>query len=826
MRIGKILYRNKYLESRLFFLFILIVGVIILYSTSGMLSLWEIVYAHSLPVTKSPAPDSIIKKGDPLPSKVVIDFSERPEPAVSTITVLNGRNERVDNGNFVIVGDHSREAMTTLNTKKLTDGVYTVSWMTQSADDGHIARGSYVFGIGNIGPGAADESAFSLGGANQQHSQVQTVTSNWDGLIKWPLIVSQATVVGAIFSHLFLWEKFVSKIRTKVNGHGGLNTAPSRRMDIPVFKRFTMLLVGVSVVIIGSSTGLLFLQITELSPNNISGYATIFISLLHGPSGFAWLVRSITSFVVILAAITNYYLVKKNRINRIDDYDQSYSQRQLKYDRTKKRKILFPSSLLLYLSLTAGSISIFANSATSHNSAVTFIPSLAVSLDWLHFMAVSMWVGGLFYISAILLTAIRDRAKSTIDESDIQETSKLPNRTLPYDVKKSQAIHYYLALLLPRFSLVATVSLGVIGISGLYMAWIQLTTLDALFSTAYGNILIVKLAVALPLILLGGYHQLKIHNAVVSVARLGKIGGRDSMNTGGNRDLQLTHDCNDNNNADNADDIVESPRRQTKQKKTLKLKANRMDISTKFGKTIKIESLLAICVLLVASLLTITSPNPMSMSSMSMGSSSPSPYASTVQTAGMSTNNAKNSSYVQEVKILNVNTKIEINPFYSGFNTFKITFTDAGGKPYSKLSTVRMIFKNDHADIGPITTNLKPVSTGVYTITGGYVSQPGEWNIAIAAQTPSDYDLNYRFISKVNSSSSMVTHTGGSITNPMTNAETTSAMTSNANENIPVFDSFTVITIGLAAIVAVGSFYFYKRSKQELKKTIELLEPE
>ena len=115
--------------------------------------------------------------------------------------------------------------------------------------------------------------------------------------------------------------------------------------------------------------------------------------------------------------------------------------------------------------------------------------------------------------------------------------------------------------------------------------------------------------------------------------------------------------------------------------------------------------------------------------------------------------NAKNRSYVKEAKILNVNTKIEINPLHSGFNTFKITFTTLDGKPYSNISTVRMIFKNNQADIGPITTSLKPVSTGVYTITGGYISQPGEWNIAIAAQRPSNYDLNYRFNSNVNETS-------------------------------------------------------------------------
>jgi hypothetical protein len=41
---------------------------------------------------------------------------------------------------------------------------------------------------------------------------------------------------------------------------------------------------------------------------------------------------------------------------------------------------------------------------------------------------------------------------------------------------------------------------------------------------------------------------------------------------------------------------------------------------------------------------------------------------------------------------------------------------------------------------------------------------------------------------------------------------------------MPVFDSFAVITIVLATIVAVGIFYFYKRSIREFKKILELLD--
>ena len=136
----------------------------------------------------------------------------------------------------------------------------------------------------------------------------------------------------------------------------------------------------------------------------------------------------------------------------------------------------------------------------------------------------------------------------------------------------------------------------------------------------------------MPLILLGGYHQLKLHNAVVSIANLGKTGHPDGISNGTSRNLQVTHDFNDNGNTPNTDDIEEFPKRQIRQKKTEKWKANKTNIATKFGKTIMMESVLAICVLLVASLLTITSPNPMNMSSMSMGSSSSSSpsHASTV----------------------------------------------------------------------------------------------------------------------------------------------------------------------------------------------------
>jgi copper transport protein len=457
------------------------------------------------------------------------------------------------------------------------------------------------------------------------------------------------------------------------------------------------------------------------------------------------------------------------------------------------------STSLLYVALIAGSISIFSNSITSHNAGVHFLPSLSISLDWLHFMGVSIWIGGLFYISTVLLSAIRSRTvthtiPSTTDNFTMtgSSTDNLSNTD-----KNRSIFVYYLALLLPRFSLLATISLGVIGVSGLYMAWIQLHSLSSLFNSSYGNILIIKLSIALPLVLLGVYHQLRLHKNAVLVASIGKAGrvGVDKSNLGEASISQTLHnngEVNKNNNIFAKDKV--------------KVK----DIPSKFSKTIKIESLVAMGVLLAASLLTITSPPSMNMAMSSMSSSS----ASTMSMSGMSMTPVKNSTHIIQTKIMNVNTKIEINPFYSGFNVFKVTFTDASGKPYTKVSTTEIVFGNTAADISNVVANLQKMGPGVFSVTGAYISQPGEWDIALSAQRVQDLDLNYAFTVKVLAPSA-----------PQSTAAASQTMNNNNSmqEPPPHFDSFAWLAIGLAAAVIFGSAFYYRRSKQELRKTVEML---
>ena len=121
---------------------------------AGILSFWIVevlnssinVFGHGNPVLYNPTSNSIFQL-DQLPTNITILYSERPEPKVSYIHVLNPFNERVDNNDFKIGTHDERGATVTLDSPELSNGTYTVSWLVLSKDDGHITKGSYVFTI-------------------------------------------------------------------------------------------------------------------------------------------------------------------------------------------------------------------------------------------------------------------------------------------------------------------------------------------------------------------------------------------------------------------------------------------------------------------------------------------------------------------------------------------------------------------------------------------------------------------------------------------------------------------------------------------------------
>jgi copper transport protein len=411
--------------------------------------------------------------------------------------------------------------------------------------------------------------------------QTETVTSYYDALLKVPLIISQTAVVGLAFSHMFLQRVIRNRIQL---GKGWDNTSTEIIDDTsyllrPVQRLFIILLsCGIATLV--SATFLLLLQAISLSSELGVDIATTFTILLSTPVGPVWNIRVITSLIIIACSIIYYTFEKKSVMKkhyRGDNIDHNQQGET-------KSSVIPITNILLFVIMLSGSINIFSNSIVSHNTALSFLPSLAISMDWLHFMAVSIWVGGLFYISTILIMTIRTIISENGSKSGFINKSVNDNYS-------ASITSYFLALLLPYFSLIATISLGIIGITGLYMAWIHLHTADALFVSSYGNILIIKLLLASPMVILGAYHQIKLHGSLMLIA---------SAKNAKHKLREERNKIPDTNSAEDLD-IYRN------------ISLLQHDPSTRFSKTIKLESFIGIGVLIAASFLTITSPPSISL---------------------------------------------------------------------------------------------------------------------------------------------------------------------------------------------------------------------
>jgi putative copper export protein len=318
-----------------------------------------------------------------------------------------------------------------------------------------------------------------------------------------------------------------------------------------------------AVTLIASGTGSLILQVYNLLSELGLGFSDTFSILINTSIGTTWLLRIVTSVLILVLIPVQYILVRKKK-DKIGRTSTSISA----------KKII---NIILYAILILGTINIFSNSMVSHNAAAEFIPPLAISVDWLHMMAVSIWLGGLFYISLILLYAIRISSNSP----DYEIYSNAKEKTMI--IRNS----FSLAIMIPYFSMIAVISLGVISISGLYMAWLQLQSIGSLFDSLYGNILILKLCVIAPMIVLGAYHQIKLHYAMVQIAQQKKSKPQE----------QFGNIPNNLRQRDGKDSYIN--------------RGGRYDPFRRFSKTIKIESLIGITVLVITSFLTITSPPSM-----------------------------------------------------------------------------------------------------------------------------------------------------------------------------------------------------------------------
>jgi methionine-rich copper-binding protein CopC len=100
-----------------------------------------VAHAHAVLLTSVPAARAILAHP---PSRVELEFSERLEPAYSTLSVWNEQGERVDRDAAPVVAASGRRLV--LAVPPLSPGRYTVRYRVLSVD-GHVAEATVPFTV-------------------------------------------------------------------------------------------------------------------------------------------------------------------------------------------------------------------------------------------------------------------------------------------------------------------------------------------------------------------------------------------------------------------------------------------------------------------------------------------------------------------------------------------------------------------------------------------------------------------------------------------------------------------------------------------------------
>ncbi|HET8843691.1 MAG TPA: copper resistance protein CopC, partial [Ktedonobacteraceae bacterium] len=404
--------------------------------------------AHAILLRSTPKKDDILHSS---PAIVQMWFSEELNASLSTVEVLNAEHQQVDNKDAHINPNDNKELDITLK-ENLPPDVYVVVWRSDSADDGHVLLGSFLFTIANpngdipqLTPGNNPAQGV-LGGGDS------TSAGDIDATSIFNMIAVTLSEICAIFwMGAQLWLNFVLQtVAEKQPDEQRLNGQIEARFE----KRFSLPVLGLLFL---ANLGVLYGQVLTLTNGNWG--AAFSASLLVGQAtsgrfGTYWLARM---GVIILAGGVGVALLL-----------------------SKKRSSLVRSISPL-LNLFLGALLFIAMTMSGHAAAVNavFLP-YSVIIDWLHLLAAALWVGGMIYILLIYLPVLRRRAF----------------------LERARS----LLTLLPVYSPLAIAGVVIMAITGPLNATFHLTDISQFFTTSYGRALLIKSLLVAALLATSAYH--------------------------------------------------------------------------------------------------------------------------------------------------------------------------------------------------------------------------------------------------------------------------------------------------------------------------------
>ena len=400
------------------------------------------VEAHANYIESDPAANSTLETA---PDRVVIRFTEPIEPSLSSIRVLDSQGNRVDDTDQVVRSTDPHVMGVAL--QPLQDGAYTVVWKNVSTVDGHLARGSFVFSVGEPLPADTGSQA-EIGGL---------LLSGIDPILRWVMILGAATAFGALLYRLLVAKPVIdSVIPPDVEEDsmlGGLR-------KLLFLANMIICAVGVFVAVC-ATVALIILQASAV-------YESSILETLTGP---VWRLQTETFWGRMAVARLGLMAAFLWLIYLITDRGDRHSSAK---------------SCAAALACAAGAL--LTVSLTSHAAATPGIRLEAIANDYVHLVAASVWIGG--------LAALATGATEIITFAD-----RSLRRALLVGIVR-------------RFSPIAAASVGLLAMTGLFGAWAQVTTPEAI-TLPYGLALMGKTALVLVALALAAANLLWIRPRIM-----------------------------------------------------------------------------------------------------------------------------------------------------------------------------------------------------------------------------------------------------------------------------------------------------------------------
>jgi putative copper export protein/methionine-rich copper-binding protein CopC len=628
------------------------------------------------------------------PQMVRLWFSENLNPFTSHAIIVDTTNHEVDTSQGTVNSSNAMEVDVT--PLLLRAGTYVVVWRSQSAQDGHITGGSFLFRIarpdGSIPPvpnvlptghfpGAAG-SGLSANATLDGPAIVQT-------LMTWLALLGMTVWVGGL-----CWETWILPPTKRCDPDVAVVSRQARR-------RFRYLAFSALILVLFSDIGIVLGQAAELAGAWSGSFSLPIVrAVLFGSYfGTVWWLRQGIALLALLVLLLARRSNRSKRYKQISRKNRETGEASFHSEmgtipnwwsivlQTFIQLIALPYHLVAgwrarsrigRLEVLLGGALILAFALSGHAAAVPSSQlAYALSIDLLHLICTATWVGGLLYLGVVFVPVLSSLTR----------------------VQQARVI----ALGLPEFSAAAIVSVLILASTGFLNTTIHVTAPVQLLTTLYGRILTIKIMLFLAMVCMSTYHAFFLRTRLVRALTQSPV--------------QPTAMASSSPTAKGK--VSRADKQDNQEGTSLHYRAQVNIFTRNIVQWVQREAIIGSAILLCVAFL--------GASAGTLAPTSPTTATKTGQASG---------PFLQTQSVQGYRVTLKVAPDTFGTNTFTVTVADIQGHPVQGAAVLAEITMLD-MDMGTDALQLPAVPTSAGTFNGqGELTMAGHWQVRLRILPP------------------------------------------------------------------------------------------